>query len=451
MNLPPLPNDLERILHGYQRQPARQIFRALTHGLHEWDYPGGVDLSDVGTGKSYMDAAAALATGRRPVVLCPVVGVEGWKSVFKAFGTEAHHVGSYEAVRGGWRKEIGDFKDGKFVWRNTSNIVLILDECHIIKGQESMTAATMGGAINAAVPIIAASATMATSPVDMRIAGRIAGLHKGGADWKRFLQEKKAEYDPDEERWKWDRRKNLYMLDEIHRILIPQRGARVRKADMGEQPGTTIQVLPFDVPEKAEIEKAWRELDEKTRWMERERMPKEQVRNFRRAGRTRIWKRSEMALVPLVCERAKQCLAEGKSVVLFFSFTASRLLAGKIMKTKDGFFGGQNQKQRERIKAEFQANRIHVLLCNIGAAGASVSLHDTTGERPRETFIFPTDNPVKMGQAPGRVDRNGGKTHSLQWIPCIGGGFSQRMVESTARKLTALSVLNDGDGQNRLP
>lgn len=446
----PLPPELEKVLHEYQRQPSRQILRALENGETEWGYPGGVDTSDVGTGKSYMDAAAALATGRAPVVLCPVVGVEGWKSVFRAFGAEAHHVGSYEAVRGGWRKEIGDFKDGKFVWRKSSDIILILDECHIVKGQDTTTAATIGGAINAAIPIIAASATMATSPVDMRIAGRIAGLHMGGADWKRFLIEKEAKYDEDEERWKWDRKKNLYMMDEIHRILIPQRGARVRKADMGEQPGTTIQVLPLDAPERESIEKAWRELDEKTKWMEREKMPTDQIRNFRRAGRTRIWKRSEMALVPAICERIKACLDEGKSVVAFFSFTESRLLAGKILKTKAGFYGGQSPKQREHFKQEFQANRIHLLLCNIGAAGASVSLHDTTGERARETFIFPTDNPVKMGQAPGRVDRNGGKTHSQQWIPCLAGGFSQRMVESTARKLQALSVFNDGDGQGRM-
>lgn len=451
MKLPELPPDLERILHPYQRIPSRQIIRALQHGLEEWDYPGAVDLSDVGTGKSFMDGAAALATGRRPVVLCPVVGIDGWKSVFQKLGQEPAYVGSYEAVRGGWRKEIGDFRDGKFVWKNTSEIVLLLDEAHMVKGQDSMTAATIGGAINASVPTIAASATMATSPVDMRIAGRITGLHKGGADWKRFLIEKNAKYVPEDNRWTWDRRKNLWMLDDINKILIPERGARVRKADMGEQPGTTIRVLPFaDIPEQPEIEKAWRELDEKTKWMERERMPREQIRNARFAGRMKIWKRSELALVPRVCERAKRCLDEGKSVILFFSFTASRLAASKIMKTKDGFFGGQSQKQRERIKADFQANRIFCLLCNIGAAGASVSLHDTTGERPRETFIFPTDNPVKMGQAPGRVDRNGGKTHSLQWIPCLAGGFSQRMVESTARKLEALSVFNDGADQQSL-
>lgn len=445
MHLPDLCPDLERILKDYQRTPSRQLLRALQCGEAEWSYPGAVDLSDVGVGKTYMNTAAALATGREPVVLCPVVGIEGWRECFQRFGREPRFVGSYEAVRGGWRPELGTFKDGRFVWKTTSDIVLILDEAQMVKGQESMTAATIGGAINASVPTIAASATMASSVVDLRIAGRITGLHTGGKDWKRFLAEKKAVFDDDEQRWTWDRRRHLYMLDEIHRILIPARGCRVKKADMGEQPGTTIQVLPMQgIKEAAEIEKAWRELDEKTRWMERERMPADQIRNFRRAGRTRIWKRSELALVPGVVELVKKCLEDGKSVIMFFSFTESRLLAGKLLKTKDGIYGGQSKNQRTKAKADFQANRIRVLLCNIGAAGASANLQDLTGDRPRETFIFPTDNPVKMGQAPGRVDRLEGKTHSLQWIPCIAGGFSERMVRSTARKLLANSVLNDG-------
>lgn len=445
MHLPDLPGEIDAILKDYQRQPARQLLRALQYGPAEWGYPGGDDLSDVGVGKTYMDTAAALATGRAPVVLCPVVGIDGWRACFQRFGREPRFIGSYEAVRGGWRPELGKFIDGRFIWKDTSDIVLILDEAQMVKGQDSMTAATIGGAINATVPIIAASATMASSVVDLRIAGRITGLHEGGKDWTRFLLQHKAEYDDVEKRWTWDRRRHLHMLDEIHRILIPARGCRVRKADMGEQPGTTISVLPiFDVPEAVEIEKAWRELDDTTRRMERQQCPREQITNYRRGARTRIWKRSELALVPFVVERVKACLAEGKSVVMFFSFTASRQLAGKLLKTKDGIFGGQTPGQREKAKKDFQANRIRVLLCNIGAAGASANLQDLTGEHPRETFIFPTDNPVKMGQAPGRVDRFGGQTHSYQWIPCIAGGFSERMVKSTARKLLANSVLNDG-------
>ncbi len=123
---------------------------------------------------------------------------------------------------------------------------------------------------------------------------------------------------------------------------------------------------------------------------------------------------------------------------------------GHLLGTHAGFYGGQQAKERVYWQREFQANRQHVLLSNIGAGGSSVSLHDTTGKRPRVSYIFPCDNPVKMGQAPGRIDRSGGMTFSQQWIPCVAGTLSERMVKQTARKLMQLARLNDGAKPERL-
>ena len=86
-----------------------------------------------------------------------------------------------------------------------------------------------------------------------------------------------------------------------------------------------------------------------------------------------------------------------------------------------------------------------VLLNNIAAGGASVSLQDLTGEYPRISYIFPTDSPVKFGQAPGRIDRQGGKTPTIQWIPCVAGSLSERMVGATTKKMLQLNALNDGN------
>lgn len=158
----------------------------------------------------------------------------------------------------------------------------------------------------------------------------------------------------------------------------------------------------------------------------------------------RLWKRSEMALVKPIVERIKADVKAGRSVVAFFSFTAARLAAGKLLKTNAGLYGGQSPKQRARFISEFQANRELILLNNIGSGGSSVSLQDLTGDRPRVSYIFMTDKFTQMAQAPGRIDRNGGQTHSLQFIPCIRGGMSQAMVESTKKKLLNLARLNDG-------
>lgn len=452
MTLPGLHEDLERLLRAYQVTPARQLLRALLCGPSEWGYSGAVDLSDVGVGKSYMDAAAALSTGRRPIVLCPVVGKEGWARTFKALGREPLFIGSYEAVRGGWRSDVATLEGRFFKWKNTRDAIIIMDEAQKVKGDQSMTTALLGGAIMAQIPIIAASATMGCSPVDLRIAGRVTGLHNGGADWRRFLLENGCWLDEEENppRWKFNPRFS-HVLDDINNILIPQRGCRVRKADMGEQPGTTITPLEIDAKEAPALLEEWKELQDKLRGMRAnpDRFNADVIRGVKRAAEIRLWKKYEMAMVKPVAARVKACLDEGKSVVVFFSFTPSRVAMGKILKTKDGFFGGQSKNQRARIEAEFQANRIHVLLCNIKAASSSVSLHDLTGERPRETFIFPSNNPDAMGQAPGRVDRQGGQTHSQQWIPYIPSPFMNNLLKMSMAKQKRMETLNNGGPQQR--
>lgn len=444
MILPTLPDSALRILHAHQVKPAQQQLRALQNGAIEWGYPGAVDLSDVGVGKSFMGLAAALATGRRVGVLCPVVGIKGWRETFAIFGAEPHYIGSYEGITGGWRKDVVTFKDKRAYWKNPHEITLILDEAHKVKGDESQTTYAIGGAIYDNIPMIAASASMASSPVEMRIAGRITGLHQGGKDWNRFLVENGAKWDELDERWTWDRRQ-IHILEKLNSVLIPERGCRVRKSDVGTDAGTTIMVLPLECKEGPGIEKRWRDLNEKVKEMERKRMSRAIVQGYYRKVRMSIWKDSEIALVPHVLQRVYDCLHEGKSVAVFFSFTESRELMAKLMGGCDcGIYGGQSDKQRNNSINAFQRNEKHVILCNIVAAGSSVSLHDKTGERARETFIFPTDKSVAMKQAPGRVWRDGGMTHSYQWIPCIAGGFSEKMVVSTAKKISAMNALNDG-------
>lgn len=444
-------DDLKRSLRPYQATPAGQLVRALQMGAAEWGYSGAVDLSDVGTGKSYMDTAAALSTGRRPIVLCPSVGVPGWEACLKHFNAEARHIGTYEAVRGNYRPHVGQFEGAYFRWKHPAESVLILDEAQIVKGHNSMTTAAVGGAIMQGIPIIAASATLATSPLEMRIAGRITGLHQGGADWKRWMQAAGCYYDEEAERWKWNHRHHAGILDDIHHTLIPWRGCRLRKADLGERPGTHIKTRAVDIPEAVQINKEWKEHQEKIAFMKAnpDRFSREVIRATQYKGRMALWRRSEVALVPHVAPLVKACLAEGKAVVCFFNFNESRKLMGKLLNTKDGFYGGQTINQRQKIMAAFQANRIWVLLNNIGAGGASCSLHDLTGDRPRESFIFASDNPVKMGQAPGRIDRDGGKTESNQWIVHIQGGVMESIVKNVMRRMRQMETLNDGTGQRR--
>lgn len=430
------------ILYPYQRPASEQLIRALTHGEEEWGYPGCADLSDVGIGKSFIDLSAALATGRSPAIVCPMAGIQGWMKTLKAFNASAHYLGTPEGLKTGGRHEIVARHLDTFTWKNASSVILILDEAQHFKGMDSLASRLADGAIAQKIPMICASATLASSPLELRIAGQITGLHTGGQDWERFLEEWGCEYDDEEMMWKWKRKKHA--LEQLHHKLIPMRGCRVTKADMGQRPTCRMDVLPIHCEEGAYLAEEWRKGQEDLNRLYAKRYPAAIVTATRRKIRMRLWKLSEMALAKPLAERMKQDLAEGKSVVAFFQFTDTREQVGKLLKTNDGFYGGQNPAQRAYLENEFQADRIRVLLNQIKAGGSSVSLHDTRGDYPRVAYVLPSDSAVAMGQAPGRIDRAGMVTEAQVWFPCVAGTLSEGIVRSTAKKISQMNKLNDG-------
>lgn len=430
-------------LYDYQKAPSQQLVRALTHGREEWGYPGAVDLSDVGVGKSFMDFSAMLQVRPNIVVLCPKVGEVGWQKTASIFNHPIHYLGSYEGVKGGWRDSVATrHADGAFTWHNAGQVGLILDECQAVKGMDSLASACIDGAIQAGIPIICASATLASSPLEMRIAGRVTGLHTGDSDWKRFMVENGCRYVEQEERWVWNRKAHL--LEQLHHRLIPQRGCRVRKSDLGERPGGSVDMLPIECEEGPQIQQEWAEANRQIEEMRKKRYPHMMLVNIRRKIRMRLWKLSEQVLAPHVAKLMQADLEEGKSVLAFVGFTETRERLGKLLGTRDGFYGGQNDRHRAMLIRDFQANRIRVLINQIKAGGSSVSLDDVTGDYPRVTYLFPSDSGQLMEQVPGRTDRTTSKSHAQVWIPCIRGGLTEQMVKSTSRKLFAMAALNDG-------
>lgn len=438
--LPALPGELESKLRPYQVTPARQLFRALNQGREEWGYPGALDTSDMGTGKTYMDLAAALATGRKIIVLCPVVGKGGWERAFQHFGAEPHFIGTYEGLRSGNRpRVVAQDEAGEFRWQDAGEIILILDEAQALRHDDTLNVKLCSAAIRQGIPILVASATLAIDPREFRFAGRIVGLHDGAEDWTRFLLRHGCTKAKGATTWKWDG--DLSALARINSRLFPRRGCRVRKQDLGDDcPETEINVLPIRCEAGDRIAALWRDTE---RHLERLRGTRHYEMEFRRC-RMKIWQASEMALAEPIAARIRQDVRDGRSVAAFVSFTGTRMAIARILKTNAGFYGGQPLARRQYFERQFQENREHILVNQIGAGGASVSLHDTTGDRPRSAYIFPTDNPVHMRQATGRVDRVGGMTKSMQWIPCVAGTISERMVERARKKMLGFDTLNDG-------
>ncbi len=445
---PDLPDGMEAKLMPHQIQPAKQLLRALREGKAEWGYSGALDMSDMGTGKTYETLAASLATGRSVGVICPPAGREGWLAAFHHFGEEPEFLETYEGLRGGFRAHIAARDEtGAFRWKNPENLTLILDESQSLRHSDTLTVECFSAAIRQGVPIICASATLALSPLEFRFAGRIVGLHDGGEDWERFLIRHGCSRKTKGGPWKWN--EDPATLAKIHARLFPARGCRVRLQDLGaDAPETEISVLPVRCDAADEIEAMFREGEATIRRLERQGGQGGRIVALKRNLRLRTWQACERALVEPIAAMVRQDVRDGFSVALFMSFNESRIRMGRALGETAGIYGGVTPNRRKYLMAEFQADRLHILVNNVKSGGVALSLHDLHGNRARKSYLFPTDNLIAFIQSSGRVARVKAQSKSDQYIPTVvgsgGESLMSRMVKRLRAKALNLQVLNDG-------
>jgi hypothetical protein len=463
--LPPLPGGFEDKLLPYQRQPARQLYRAITCGLKEWGYPGALDLSDLGTGKTYQCLAAALATGRRVNVICTVSTIPSWKRAFKHFGAVPGMIHNWEGLRTGGTyhapaiTELSSTKRSgpvanAYKWRlNPETDILLCDEAHNARTVGSLNQALAMSAIRTGVPIIAMSATMAVDPTHMRFCGRIIGLHRNKESYFRFLHDHGCTRVGGEYEWRFcGGRRGQMMLANISRKIIPMRGARVRKEDLGDAfPETQIWAEPIACEDTDKIGAHWRKVQQMTEALLAKGMSEQSAERILEKEYREGWQMSEMAKVPALAELIREKIAEGFSVPVFMSFTASRekLLAalGSTCTIHGGQQGVSGRAQRQAAIDAFQEDREHAIIVQIAAGGTGVDMHDVRGERPRHAIHLPNPRADHVIQALGRVQRAGGKSVSTQVVLWAEGTMEEQIVENIRRKAMQINALNNGDSK----
>lgn len=463
--LPPLPGSIEDKLLPYQRQPARQLFRAITCGLKEWGYPGALDLSDLGTGKTYQCLAAALATGRRVNVICTVSTIPSWKRAFRHFGATPGMIHNWEGLRTGstyHAAAITELSSSKrsgpvanaYKWRlNPEKDILLCDEAHNARTVGSLNQALAMSAIRTGVPIIAMSATMAVDPTHMRFCGRIIGLHRNKDSYFRFLEANGCNRVGGEWEWRFcGGQRGKAILANLSRKIIPMRGARVKKEDLGDAfPETQIWAEPIACEDTDKIGAHWRKVQEMTEKLLQRGMNQETAERMLEKEYREGWQMSEMAKVPALAEKVREKIAEGYSVPVFMSFTASRekLLAalGSTCTIHGGQQGVGGRKQRQAAIDAFQEDKEHTIIVQIAAGGTGVDMHDVRGERPRFAIHLPNPRTDHVVQALGRVQRAGGKSVSLQCVLYAEGTMEEEIVENIRRKAMQINALNDGNAK----
>lgn len=417
------------------------------------------DLSETGCGKTYVAAWVAKYFNVPIVVICPKVVIRTWNGVLDTFGIKAHTVINFEKLLRGTgmsehveitqRPRSQDEYDIKF----PKNALIIVDEVHKCKAWDSKNAQFLIALRKQKYKTLVLSATAATNPLEMRSFGFATLLHNlhNFKDWilskGAYRTGRFGTYGID-----LNGPQTLNAMREMHEDLFENLkcASRMTRKQFGKIfPKNRIVADSFDMGSNTDkINKVYAMMDEELAQLE------ESSSNYSEhvfAIMTKARRMAELLKVPTMVEMIKDWYDEGISPVVFVNYTDTvKAIAKKLEKTKLAnqlcfITGGQSQKQRNTDIDDFQSNKKRVMIANLAAGNAGISLHDLEGNHPRASVISPSFSAINLVQALGRIHRAEGKSECIQKIMFAADTIEERACSRCQSKINNIDNLNDGD------
>lgn len=424
------------------------------------------DMSETGTGKSYSAASVAKNMNCPVALICPKAVIPQWKKVFDHFGITPKVCINYEKIGRGNTPymEWMNLPDPYVPWNNAAvreipefkfqqNSLVILDEGHRCKGNHSTNSWMMIALKLQGYKVLVASATLATTPMEMKAIGFMADLHRL-YNFSDFCRLHGAEWVG---RWgalTWDSMSdaaNRTML-QLNEYLFDTRkcASRLTVDDFGALfPESHIVANAYDLGSNTpKIQSVYDEMDAELARLD------DSTSDYSQhvfAIMVQARRKAELCKVPLFVEMVEDLYDEGKNVVLFLNFedtveaVTNRLNKSKFKDQIGYIVGGQDSKTRQQDIEDFNADRKRIMIANIKAGGIGISLHDLNGNYPRASIVSPNFSAFELVQALGRVWRQGGKTKSYQNIVFAAGTIEEQACRRVQFRINNLSTLNDAD------
>lgn len=393
-----------------------------------------LNTSDTGTGKTVTALAVLKQLNTKALIVCPKAVHTAWRRTAEAMDCSNLIHGIVNAERLQFKNDY--FQDNK--WLIPKDMLIIWDEVHRgASGPKSNTTKILALTRPLGYKVLAMSATIANSPLQMRAVGYLAGLHqfKDSSYWRWCVANGCFRKPPIKgyhfPKGPSGRRHMLKIREDLKDVMV-----RVRKDEIPDFPETTILVNLYDLEtdyQKA-INDTWNSM----------RTELSEVRNNPLTERLRAREVTELCKVDLITDLAKAEIEEGNSVVIFVNFRSVKAkLVHSLNEYKPAYIHG-NQKNRQEMIDKFQADETPVIVCMSQAGGVGISLHQTAGKRPRVSFITPSDKADDLLQCLGRVNRaNGGS--SIQTIVLAAGTVEEKIQRNLQGKLRNMEALQDGD------
>ena len=423
-------------------------------------YINGVacDQSETGTGKTYVAAWLAKNLNSPVVIVCPKVVIPSWTKVLSYFGIKAHCLINYEKLMRGNTEHL-NFKDGKdngpsdYVINFPKNSLVILDEVHKCKSATSKNSDFLIKLKMDGYKSLLLSATAATNPLEMKAFGFATTLHNL-VSYRQFITSSGA-YAGRYGGFQIDlqSQKTVEAMSNIHNTLFnlyKVSSRMTRKMFDKIFPDNHVMADCFDMGTNTDkINRVYLQMEAEMAALEESSINYSQ-HHF--AIMTKARRMAELLKVPTMVEMIEDWYDEGISPVVFVNFTdtveaiekqlaKNRKFDGKIAR----IVGGQSDKVRQNDIELFQSDVKRIMIANLAAGNAGVSLHDLNGNFARGSIISPSYSAINLLQALGRIHRAEGKTTCIQKVMFAAGTIEVEACKRVQCKLNNLECLNDGD------
>lgn len=445
-------------------------------------------MSSTGTGKTFTACAIVAASQWPTLAVAPKIACTQWHQAAAHFGDTVSVIG-YELLRGGnspygtwehmpegdaaecWTCQVCQLKinladmfpcphhpagihclvQKKMKWDygrfsfSPAIKFLVVDECHRAGGQKSLNANMLIAAKRQGLRVLGLSATLASTPLQMRAIGYTLDLFPHPAHFIRWSRKYGVRYDAAFHGLHWfaGAEKQSQILASIRDEIIPARGVRVSTADIPDFPEVEIVADLYDLDEATQIARIQAEmLAALAKLEERQQRDVETPLTLQLRAHQRV----ELLKVPLAVELATEYLTQGISVGIFVNFRETMTELQRLLKCEcfiDGSGAGVIFRQRS-IDA-FQSNESKLILVNSAAGGVALSLHDLHGGHPRGGLVFPGYSATALRQVFGRFPRDGGKSRSFYRVLLAAGTGDVAIHRALRAKMNNLDALNDAD------
>ena len=438
----------------YQHCHADNIKYTLTR------YGRALDLSQTGTGKSYVSSAVCAEMKLRPFVICPKSLVSMWPKVLREFGVEPYGVANYEMLQFGnymmngvvkkcpYIKKItvdhddketieNEYKskrceDGRYVsfeWLDLpKDILFIFDEAHRCKNPRTFNSILVHNLSEKDVKMLLLSATLSDKPDTFILPAYVLRLVDHVSKAKKWINDVAKGY--------------TNPMSGVHDVLFPEYASRMRSRDVkGLFPDNRILAECYEMENAKEIEEQYMLIQEEIQKLK----TKEDSSNCVLAKILYARMRIEQLKVPTFVKMARESMENGNSVALFVNFTETLKTLQKDLDAKCVIYGQQSIEERDKSVRLFNQDKERLIICNIRSGGVGISLHDTNGDYPRVSIISPSWSAQDILQALGRIHRANGKTPVVQKIVFCKNTIEESICKNMSEKIKNIAQLNDGD------